>query len=114
MPHLVIEYAAPLEASIDIDALLQITLDAAVASQVMRREDIKLRALTYRHFLLADGGADFVHTTVHLLAGRSAYQKRHLSELLREYQARLLTAVHSISVDIVDMDAGAYAKRLLS
>jgi len=50
---------------------------------------------------------------VHLLAGRTAEQKLRLSGLLREYQTRLLTGVHSVSVDIVDMDPAAYLKRLL-
>jgi 5-carboxymethyl-2-hydroxymuconate isomerase len=113
MPHLVIEYSAGLEHSVNIPTLLRTTFDAAVAAQVMKPEDIKVRAIPYTHFYFGDGGTSFVHTTVHLLAGRTAEQKRCLSGLLREYQARLLTDVHSISVDIVDMDPAAYLKRLL-
>ena len=113
MPHIVIEYAATLEGRIDIEALIGASLDAATDSGVMKREDIKLRALAYRHFLLADGGADFVHTTVHLLEGRSVEAKAKLAELLRERQTAQLSAVHSVSIDIVDMNAGAYRKRLL-
>jgi 5-carboxymethyl-2-hydroxymuconate isomerase len=113
MPHFVIEYSADIERSIDMDALMRTVFEAAVAAQVMQPQDIKIRAIPYSHFYLADGGASFVHTTVHLLAGRSAEQKKRLSSLLRAGLAPLLTDVHSISIDIVDMDPDAYLKRLL-
>lgn len=113
MPHLIIEYAEAVAQQIDLQELMQGVFEAAVAAQVMRPEDIKVRALPYRHFLLGDGGDGFVHVTVRLLAGRDAGQKRRLSESLRTRLAALLPAVHSISVDIVDMDPDAYLKRLL-
>jgi 5-carboxymethyl-2-hydroxymuconate isomerase len=113
VPHFVIEYSQGLERSIDLNVLMQTVRDAAVDAQVMKLEDIKIRAISYRHYFLADGGSGFVHTTVRLLAGRTSEQKRRLSSLVRAYLARLLPGVHSISVDIVDMDPDVYLKRLL-
>ena len=113
MPHIVLEYAAGVAARADLPRLLQALLDTAATTGVMRAEDIKIRAQPFADFLLGDGGADFVHVTVRLLAGRSAAQKRDLGEALRACLTRSLPAVHSLSVDIVDMDPEAYLKRLL-
>ncbi|WP_028006565.1 5-carboxymethyl-2-hydroxymuconate Delta-isomerase [Solimonas flava] len=113
MPHLIVEYSAGLERSVDIDRVLELAGDAAAESGVMARADIKLRAIAYSHFKLLDGGDSFVHLSVRLLAGRNAEQKLQLSSLLRERLAAYLTSVHSISVEIVDMDAQSYRKRLL-
>ena len=118
MPHIVIEYSREIANKIDIVRLMTVSLEAAAASEVMRREDIKVRAMPYEHYLLADGGDSFVHTTVRMLSGRSDPQKYHLSSLLRERQVDLLNdvhdlSVHSVSIDIVDMNPDAYLKRLL-
>lgn len=113
MPHFIIEYSRDLEESVDIDALMQTTFDVAVASGIMNPEDIKIRALSYSHFRLEGCGKSFVHASCKLLAGRTTEQKVRLSKLLRQSLADLLPYVYSISVDVIDMDAEAYKKRLL-
>lgn len=113
MPHLIIEYSKSLENSVDIDSLMNQVYYAASESNVMDPIDIKIRAIPYSHFKLADSGDSFVHVTCHMLAGRSRDQKVHLSKLLRQYLTEHLPDVHSISIDIVDMDPDAYKKRLI-
>ncbi|MGH8444985.1 MAG: 5-carboxymethyl-2-hydroxymuconate Delta-isomerase [Solimonas sp.] len=113
MPHLILEYSAGVERGVAIERLLEAAGDAAAESGVMARADIKLRAIACPHFKLLDGGDSFVHLTVRLLAGRGAEAKLKLSELLRERLAALLATVHSVSVEIVDMDAQSYLKRLV-
>ncbi|MFT4247850.1 MAG: 5-carboxymethyl-2-hydroxymuconate Delta-isomerase [Pseudomonas sp.] len=112
MPHLIVEYAESLEQRVDMPALLKILEDDAVATGVMAREDIKLRAIGYRHWRLADGGNDFVHLSVRWLAGRSHEQKQAVAERLRSCLATHLPCVHSLSVEIIDMDPDGYRKRL--
>jgi 5-carboxymethyl-2-hydroxymuconate isomerase len=113
MPHLVIEYSAGLERHAQITAVMEAVRGAAVASGVMQPGDIKVRAQAYEHYLLAEAQDSFVHVTCRLLAGRGEAEKVHLANLIRQYLTALLPAVYSISVDIVDMDPGAYKKRLL-
>jgi len=113
MPHLILEFSAPLAEQSDLGAVLDALGECAASTGVMRREDLKLRAVAHPYFKLLDGGDSFAHLTVRLLSGRSPEQKRQLSEALRTCLVLELPQVHSLSVDIVDMDPEAYLKRLL-
>lgn len=113
MPHLVIEYSEGLEEKVSMETLMERTYEAAVAAEVMHPDDIKVRALAFSHYRLANPEGDFVHVTCRLLAGRTTEEKVRLSTGIRSYLAELLSDVYSISVDIVDMDPEAYKKRLL-
>lgn len=113
MPHLVLEYHAALEREVQIDPVLQALGECAAATGVMDRVNIKLRGIGYRHFALMDGGDGFAHLNVHLLAGRTPQQKSALAEALRRCLVEQLPKVHALSVDIIDMDADAYRKRVL-
>jgi 5-carboxymethyl-2-hydroxymuconate isomerase len=113
MPHFVIEYSSGLESSVDLREVMEAVYQAGVASAIMKAEDIKVRALPYAHYRLANPSGAFVHVTCRLLAGRTSEQKIRLSELVRARLSQLLRGVYSISVDVVDMDPDAYKKRLL-
>jgi 5-carboxymethyl-2-hydroxymuconate isomerase len=112
MPHLVIEYS---DGAIDRPALKELVQGlAGTAAQtgVMKSEDIKVRARSYRDYLIAGKQDSFIHLSVYLLAGRTAEQKEMLSISLRRTLADLCPEVVSLSVDIRDMDPDAYKKRL--
>jgi len=112
MPHIVIEYSDNLEPSVDIEKLMEAVCGAAIRSDIMNPKDLKIRAIPYSHFRLVDLGETFVHVTCRLLAGRKPPQKTHLAKLLRQSLTDLTPHIHSISVEIVDMDPDSYRKRL--
>lgn len=114
MPHLIVEYSEGLEQALPIDKLVDAVIRAAADSGAMQERDIKARAVAYRHFRLADGGSTFVHTTVRMLAGRAPETKLRLSTLIRERLVATAPDVHSISVEICDMDPDSYRKRVLA
>lgn len=114
MPHIVIEYSTdghgdPLE----VNALMQALHDAAAATGVMQAADIKVRATPYADYLVARVRDGFCHVTVSMLEGRTPPQKEALSVALRSAMVALLPETKSLSVDVRDMDAVAYKKRLL-
>jgi 5-carboxymethyl-2-hydroxymuconate isomerase len=113
MPHFVVEYARRMEETVSLAKVMETTYAAGARSGVMTPSDIKVRAVPYDHFLMADGTGAFLHVTVSLLAGRSAEQKEHLGICVRDDLAAAFPEVGSISVDIRDMDPVAYKKRLL-
>lgn len=86
---------------------------AAASTGVVQAKDLKIRAQPFADYLVAGGQRSFFHVSLYLLAGRTPEQKEHLSTELRKALAGLLTGIHSISVDIRDMDPQAYKKRLL-
>lgn len=113
MPHFVVEYARRMEETVSLGRVMDITYAAGARSGVMTPSDIKVRAIPYEHFLMADGTGSFLHVTVSLLAGRTVEQKEHLGICVRDDLAAAFPEVGSISVDIRDMDPVAYKKRLL-
>jgi 5-carboxymethyl-2-hydroxymuconate isomerase len=113
MPHLVIEYSTDGHEHFNAEELMRALHETAAATGVMQAADIKLRAIPYRDYLVAGRREGFCHVTVSMLEGRSPEQKLALSEPLRATLVRLLPHTKSLSVDIRDMDAFAYKKRLL-
>lgn len=113
MPHFVIEYARKLEASLDIDAVMEAAFEAGSESGIISAADIKIRAIAYDHARFEGGIDTFLHVTVSMLEGRSDSQKEDLALRLRELLGTRFPEVESISIDIRDMNAAAYKKRLL-
>ncbi|HEY8334261.1 MAG TPA: 5-carboxymethyl-2-hydroxymuconate Delta-isomerase [Tardiphaga sp.] len=113
MPHIVIEHSTDGHASFDAAALMLALHDAAAATGVVQAADLKIRAMPYGDYLVAGKRDGFCHVTVSMLEGRTAEQKVAVSEALRAAMVRLLPETKSLSVDIRDMDAVAYKKRLL-
>ncbi len=112
MPHLVCHYSISPDMPPMQDVMLALHR-AAASTGVVQAEDLKIRAQPFADYLVAGEQRSFFHLSLYLLAGRTPEQKEHLSIELRKALTGLLTSVHSISVDIRDMDPQAYKKRLL-
>ena len=110
MPHIVIEHSG--HAAFDAPALMRALHDAAANTGVVRAADLKLRTIAYSEYLVAGERDGFCHVSVYMLEGRTPEQKVAVSEALRAAMVRLLPDTKSLSVDIRDMDAFAYKKRL--
>jgi 5-carboxymethyl-2-hydroxymuconate isomerase len=98
---------------LDISELMRALHVAAVATEVMHGRDIEIRAISYGDYLVAGIRDGFCHVSVFLLEGRTPEQKLKLSETLCATLSESLPRTKSLSVDIRDMDASAYKKRLL-
>lgn len=86
---------------------------AAASTGVVKADDLKSRAQAFDDYLIAGERRSFFHVTFYLLAGRTPAQKERLSVALRQGMTEMMPEVHSISIDIRDMDPDAYKKRLL-
>lgn len=112
MPHIVIEYSR--DKAFDVKKIMLALHESAAATGVMLAEDLKVRATAFDDYLLAGVRDSFVHVSVYMLEGRAPERKVAVSEALRATLAEMLPETHSISIDIRDMDAVAYRKRLLN
>jgi len=112
MPHFVIEYSRSIENTVDINKIMEVVFSAACQSGVMQPDDIKIRAIPFDYFKLSKKDDTFIHLTVSLLEGRSDENKEALAILVREKLSDELKDVNSISIDVRDMNAIAYKKRL--
>ena len=113
MPHIVIEHSTDGHARFDAAALMRALHDAAAGTGVVQAADLKTRIIAYADYLVAGQRDGFCHVSLYLLEGRTPEQKVLLSEALRAAMVALLPQTRSLSVDIRDMDAIAYKKRLL-
>ena len=113
MPHIVIEHSTDGHAHFDTPALMRALHDAAAGTGVVQAADLKVRAMAYENYLVAGTRDGFCHVSLYLLEGRTPEQKVMLSEALRAVLVELLPQTQSLSVDIRDMDAVAYKKRVL-
>jgi 5-carboxymethyl-2-hydroxymuconate isomerase len=114
MPHIVIEHSTDGHAHFDATTLMQALHEAAAGTGVVQAADLKIRAQAYADYLVGGQRDGFCHVSLYLLEGRTPEQKVLLSEALRAAMVPLLPQTKSLSVDIRDMDAVAYKKRLLA
>lgn len=112
MPHIVCHYSIKQEMPPIRDILVALH-HAATSTGAVRGEDLKIRAQGFEEYLVAGEERSFFHVSLYLLAGRTPVQKQALSFELRKILSELLVNTYSISIDIRDMDAEAYKKRLL-
>ena len=114
MPHIIIEHSTDGHAPFDAAALMRALHEAAAGTGVVQAADLKIRVIAYDDYLVAGQRDNFCHVSLHMLEGRTPEQKVLLSEALRAAMVALLPQTKSLSVDIRDMDAVAYKKRLLA
>jgi 5-carboxymethyl-2-hydroxymuconate isomerase len=74
MPHIVVEYSANLEKSIDIRALVRRVHEAVLASGVFELGAVRTRAERREVYEIADGDPDngFIHVGLSIAPGRDA------------------------------------------
>ena len=113
MPHIVVEHSTEGHARFDAAALMRALHAAAAGTGVVQAADLKIRVMAYTDYLVAGTRDGFCHVSLYLLDGRTPAQKVLLSEALRAAMVAMLPQTKSLSVDIRDMDAVAYKKRLL-
>jgi 5-carboxymethyl-2-hydroxymuconate isomerase len=111
MPHIICHYSAEPTAQIHnvIDALHR----AAVASNLARSEDYKIRAQAFSDYSVGGARKSFFHVTTYMHVGRTMEQKAQFSESLLKALVGALPEFHSLSIDIRDMDRSAYRRRVL-
>jgi len=120
MPHIIAEYSANLEDSLDIQGLVDDLHQAAIVSQVAELAGIRSRAERRTHFRVADGNPDngFVHIVARLRVGRSDEQRQRLGQLLFEAADKRLTAAYNkhpigLTVEIHQIDHLTFRRNTL-
>lgn len=111
MPHIILEYAAPLGDDTDIQQLVQDAFAGADETGLFTTAAIKARAIPITDYWTGGAKQAFVHTQIKILPGRTAAQKKDLSErVFAKVAARVKDDV-AISVEINDLDGDSYSKR---
>lgn len=119
MPHLTIEYSGNLPHYPEAETLTALNAALCAHAEVQDEADLKTRFVVADSFEIGTAPAQraFVHAQLRLLSGRTAAAKKELSEciaaVLRDRTPRPNGVMVQLSVEIVDMDRGSYAKERL-
>lgn len=120
MPHIIAEYSANLEDSLDVQALVDDLHQAAIAAQVAELAGIRSRAARRAHFRVADGNPanGFVHIVARLRVGRSEEQRKRLGQLLFDAADKRLADVYKkhpigLTVEIHEIDHLTFRRNTL-
>jgi 5-carboxymethyl-2-hydroxymuconate isomerase len=91
MPHFTVEYSANLELRIDIGAACEVVRKAAVETGMFPLGGIRVRAISCRHYAIADGrpGLGFLDMVLRLGEGRDLAARKaageHIFKALSDY-----------------------------
>lgn len=112
MPNLVLEYSNSVEERVNVQGLLEDLHKTALDSGLFELSSVKSRTLRCHNWLIGEAGdsLDFIHITFELLAGRTQDQKRALSQHLMAVLQEQASHVHSLTVNIRDMDVDCFQK----
>jgi 5-carboxymethyl-2-hydroxymuconate isomerase len=111
MPHLIVEYSANLDQSIDLPSLLAGIHQAALETGIFPIGGVRTRAARRDVYKIGDGHPDngFIHVQARIGAGRTADMRHHagehifnrLKEITAEHFAR---APLGLTFEIVEMN----------
>jgi 5-carboxymethyl-2-hydroxymuconate isomerase len=105
MPHVIVEYSANLDGTLDVQRLVDDLHQVVADSGVAEIEAIRTRAKRRDVYRIADGNSKnaFVHITMRLRIGRSEEVRTKLAEALLAAADRSLQqayAIHAIAVAV--------------
>jgi 5-carboxymethyl-2-hydroxymuconate isomerase len=82
MPHFTLEYSANLDARVDIGAACEVVRKAAIETGIFPLGGIRVRAISCRHYAIADGrpGLGFLDMVLRLGEGRDLAARKKAGE----------------------------------
>lgn len=116
MPHLTVEYSGNLPHFPEAETLTALNATLCAHPEVQDEADLKSRFVVADSFEIGTAPAHraFVHAQLRLLSGRTPEAKKDLSNriaaVLRDLTPRPQGVMVQLSVEVVDMDRGSYAK----
>jgi 5-carboxymethyl-2-hydroxymuconate isomerase len=117
MPHIIVEYSANLEPSVDIPALLREVHKAALASGVFQIGAIRTRAERRDQFVIADGDPSngFIHVDMRIAPGRDAATRMRVAQTVLDVVAGATRDVFArtglgLSAEVREIDNSAAAR----
>ncbi|MDD2545334.1 MAG: 5-carboxymethyl-2-hydroxymuconate Delta-isomerase [Burkholderiaceae bacterium] len=120
MPHLIVEYTANLVGFPEDHALTQLNAALTGSPEILDEADLKTRIVQRDKFQVGVAREEraFVYAQLRVLSGRTHEAKRDLAErvagVLRRLTPQPAGLPVQLSVEIIDMDRGAYLKERLA
>ena len=111
MPHFIIHCSEHVVELISPKEIIQEVYDAAEATTLYDKGDIKVRITPFTEFNVGNKKKDFIHVFGHIMEGRTSSQKSMLSKSIVTALNKMFPEVSFISINISDFEAATYCNK---
>lgn len=113
MPHFIIECPETLLKESDPEAIMRKVHDAAEATDLFSKGDIKVRIKPYVYYNIGNQKTNFIHIFGNVMEGRTTEQKAHLSKSIIDQLKQMFPDIHILSISIRDFEKSTYYNQYL-
>jgi 5-carboxymethyl-2-hydroxymuconate isomerase len=111
MPHFIIDCSSNILSEVSESEILKALLEAADATTLFVKADIKVRVNAYKEFSVGGKKTNFIHVFGYILEGRTAEQKAKLSKNVVDVLTAMFPAVKFIAMSIDEFAIAGYYNR---
>jgi 5-carboxymethyl-2-hydroxymuconate isomerase len=113
MPHFVIECSEDILSVKKPGEIMEAVYEAADATKLFAKDDIKVRLTSYTHYKLGETKKDFIHIFGHIMEGRSIAQRSGLSTTIIERLQEMFPGISFLSMNIMEFEMATYSNKSL-
>ncbi len=111
MPHFVIDCSKNIIQLKSPEEIIQKVYDTAEATELFEKGDIKVRINPFEYYTIGNTKNDFIHIFGNIIEGRTAVQKKNLSERIITELKSMFPQVPIISINIRDFEKVTYCNK---
>lgn len=112
MPHFVLDCSENILNIQNPKLVLKAVLETAFETGLFKGiDDIKVRLNPFKHSLVLNSDADFIHVFGNIMEGRNTEQKANLSKVIVSKLEILFPNVPVISINIRDFEKATYCNK---
>ena len=113
MPHFVIDCSEHIIKLKSPEEIIQQVYNTADASGLFTKGDIKVRINPFQYYTVGNTSDDFIHVFGNIMEGRTADQKKKLSESIVSKLKSMFPDVPIISINIRDFEKATYCNKTM-
>lgn len=113
MPHFTIECSENVLFVKTPEEIMAAVYEAAEATKLFRDNDIKVRLIPYKFYMLGKGKADFIHIVGNIIEGRTEVERSDLSKTIVTRVNELFPQASFISIYINEFALATYSNKSL-
>lgn len=111
MPHFVIDCSENIIKIKSPKVIIQKVYDAAESTDLFDKGDIKVRINPFKYYNIGNTKDDFIHIFANIMEGRTASQKKNLSDRIITALKLMFPEVPIISINIRDFEKATYCNK---
>ena len=113
MPHFIIDCSKNVIQIKSPKEIIQKVYDTAESSDLLDKDDIKVRINPYEYYNIGNTKDDFIHIFANIMEGRTDQQKANLSKQIVSQLIQMFPSVELISINIRDFEKASYINKTM-